>query len=336
LKNFKLLSMKHIFSILLSIFMFCCCTPGQSKKPAAATQTVKQVAPAFNADSAYQYVEQQGSFGPRVPNTPAHVACGDYLTAELKRFGATVVEQKTVLTRFDGLKLKARNIIGSYNPEKTDRILLLSHWDSRPFADNDPDTLNHHTPVMGIDDGASGVGVLLELARMMSAKLPDVGVDILFVDAEDVGAPYFYDGKSSEDDWCLGTQYWALHPHKAGYNAKFGILLDMVGAGNAVFYKEHFSVQYAGSIVDKVWAKAEELGFGQYFRSVQGGYITDDHLSVNRLAKIPCLDIIHFDPQSRQGFPAHWHTADDTMKNISKQTLKAVGQTVAEIVYGEK
>ena len=336
LQNSYLLQMKLIFPLVLSVFLFCCCSAGQSTKPTATTPMAQLLAPDFNADSAYVYIEKQASYGPRVPNTPAHVACGDYLTAQLKRFGATVVEQRTVLTRFDGAKLNARNIIGSYNLEKKSRILLLSHWDSRPFADNDPNPTNHQTPVMGINDGASGVGVLLELARLISIKKPDVGVDILFVDAEDMGAPSSYKGKTSEDDWCLGTQYWAENPHQVGYTAKFGILLDMVGAGNAVFYKDHYTVQYASSIADRVWAKAQSLGFGQYFRNGQGGYITDDHVYVNRMARIPCLDIIHYDPQTPQGFPAHWHTLDDTMKNISKPTLKALGQTVAEVVYGEK
>lgn len=316
--------------------MFCCCTAGHSSKSVKQAAPVVRVAPDFNPDSAYVYVEKQASFGPRVPNTDAHKACASYLSSQLKRFGATVVEQRATLIRFDGVKLNACNIIGSYNPDKTNRILLLSHWDSRPFADNDPNEANRQTPVLGVNDGASGVGVLLELARMLSLKQPTIGVDILFVDAEDVGAPDFYKGKQSEDDWCLGTQYWAKHPHKEGYKAKFGILLDMVGAGNAVFFKDHYSEEYASSIADLVWGKAQELGYGQYFMSGQGGYVTDDHVYVNRLAKIPCIDIIHYDPQSQQGFPTHWHTLDDTMHNIAKPALKAVGQTVAEIVYGEK
>lgn len=328
--------MKQIIAVCLSLFLLSCCTTGQTKKAVSVVQYAEKSAPAFNADSAYSFIEQQAQFGPRVPNTKAHDACGDYLTAMLKRFGATVIEQRAELKRYDGEKLAACNIIGSYNPEKTERILLLSHWDSRPFADNDPNKANHHTPVLGVNDGASGVGVLLELARMISIQKPDIGVDIIFVDAEDVGAPYFYKGEQSEDDWCLGTQYWANHPHKDGYKARFGILLDMVGAGNAVFYKDHYSVEYAASIADKVWAKGQSIGYGQYFMNGQGGYITDDHVYVNRIAKIPCVDIIHYDPQSQQGFPSHWHTLDDTMKNIAKPALKAVGQTVAEVVYGEK
>lgn len=327
--------MKQLFLLSTLILVFYSCNAGNKSNSAKVEPTTRSAAPVFNADSAYSYVEAQSKFGPRVPNTAAHIACGDYLTAQLKKFGATVVEQHTTLNRYDGVAMKIRNIIGSYQPEKENRVLLLSHWDSRPFADNDPDKKNHHTPVLGVNDGASGVGVLLELARLIGEKHPNIGVDILFVDAEDVGAPYFYKGQSSEEDWCLGTQYWAKNPHKLGYKAKYGILLDMVGAGDAVFYKDYYSMQYASGVAEKVWVKGQSLGFGQYFRTGEGGAVTDDHLFVNRLANIPCIDIIHYDPQSQQGFPAHWHTIDDTMKNIQKPTLKAVGQTLVEVLFEE-
>lgn len=328
--------MKKYFYIWLTGLLLISCSLRQKEKTEQATQQVKQVAPAFNADSAYQYVEKQSIFGPRVPNTKAHVACGDYLTAQFKRFGADVIEQKADLISYDNTVLKGRNIIASYNSDKTERILLLAHWDSRPFADNDPNPDNYKKPILGVDDGASGVGVLLELARMMAAQKPSIGVDLLLVDAEDLGAPQFFKGEQKEDDWCLGSQYWAQNPHKPGYRARFGILLDMVGSGDAVFYKDHISMQYASSVADRIWAKGQSLGFGQYFQNGEGGYITDDHVYINKIARIPCVDIIHFKPNSQQGFPAHWHTLDDTMKNISKQTLKAVGQTLAEIIYEEK
>jgi len=325
--------MKHFLYLIIPVYLFLACGSGQTKAKETQAARVVSAAPAFNADSAYFYTEKQSLFGPRVPNTPAHVACGDYLANKLRSFGATVYEQKADLKSYDGTLLKARNIIGEFNPEKSNRILLLSHWDSRPFADNDPDKANHHKAILGVNDGASGVGVLLEIARLISIQKPNVGIDILFVDAEDLGAPYFYKGQTSEDDWCLGSQYWAENPHKAGYKANFGILLDMVGAGDATFYKDQISVKYASAVADKVWAKAQELGYGQYFRSGPGGAITDDHVYINGLANIPCIDIIHYNPQSAQGFPAHWHTLDDTMKNIDKNTLKAVGQTVTEIIF---
>ncbi|MDP4270669.1 MAG: M28 family peptidase [Bacteroidota bacterium] len=325
---------KLIYIGLITISLLSCSS--KPKESSATTEKVKTTAPVFSADSAYAYVEKQSLFGPRLPNTQAHVDCGDYIVSQFKRFGATVTEQKADLTRFDKVVLKSRNIIASYNPDKSDRILILTHWDSRPFADNDPNPANYSKPVDGIDDGASGVGVMLELARMMAKKNPAIGVDLLCVDAEDVGAPQYYQGESSEDDWCLGSQYWAKNPHAPGYTARFGILLDMVGASGAVFYKDNVSLNYASGVADRIWKKGQSLGYGQYFRDGQGGSITDDHVYINKLAKIPCVDIINFDPNSRQGFPAHWHTIDDTMKNISNETLKVVGQTLAEIIYEEK
>lgn len=327
--------MNKLFYIGLTAIVLIACS-SKPKESAVTPAKAPTVAPDFNADSAYAYVEKQSEFGPRIPNTQAHVDCGDYIVSQFKRFGATVIEQKADLIRFDKVVLKSRNIIASYNPDKSDRILILAHWDSRPFADNDPNPENYNKPVDGVNDGASGIGVMIELARMMATKNPAIGIDLLCVDAEDVGAPSFFKGKSSEDDWCLGSQYWAKNPHTPGYSARFGILLDMVGSSDAVFYKDQISMTYASGIADRIWKKGQSLGYGQYFRDGEGGYITDDHVYINKLAKIPCVDIIHFDPNSQQGFPAHWHTLDDTMKNISKQTLKAVGQTVAEIIYEEK
>ncbi len=293
------------------------------------------VSPDFNADSAYYFVEKQVLFGPRVPNSPEHTVCGDYLVSELKRFGAEVTEQKADLKAFDGTVLKARNIIGSFMPEKGERVLLFAHWDTRPFADQD-EPVNHHTPILGANDGASGVGVLLEIARMIQNQSPEVGVDIIFFDAEDYGEPSFLDSRSGGDWWCLGSQYWSKNPHKVGYTARFGILLDMVGAPDAVFSKEYFSQQHAGGIVEKIWDTARTIGYGKYFVDKNGGAITDDHVPVNVNMRIPSVDIIQLDRESSTGFGWYWHTLKDDMDNISKETLKAVGQTIAEVVYIEK
>jgi len=255
---------------------------------------------------------------------------------ELKRHGAEVVEQKANLTAFDGTILKSTNIIGSINPKATTRILLLSHWDSRPWADNDPKPENHKKPVMAANDGASGVGILLEMVRLMSKNQPTVGVDVVFVDAEDYGQPESVSGGGSEDSWCLGTQYWAKNPHVSGYTARYGILLDMVGAPGATFYREQASDYYASSVVNAVWSQAKNLGFGQYFRDEKGGAITDDHIYVNKLLGIPTIDIIHFDPHTASGFGSYWHTTHDTMDNVDKTTLNAVGTTLMHVIYKEK
>lgn len=325
-------------SLLLLAGMLIACgnQQGRQQQESSATNTqvstTRNTVPAFNADSAYAYVDRQVTFGPRVPNTPAHKACGDYLINELKRFGAQLHVQEASLTAFNGTKLEARNIIGIYNPEAKRRILLFAHWDSRPFADQDPDPSNYHTPIDGANDGASGVGVLLEIARLLKDQPTEAGIDIIFFDAEDYGEPAF-DRSYMQNTWCLGSQFWAKNPHVKNYKAEFGILLDMVGDKDASFYKEGFSTQYAAPIVEMIWEKARDLGYGRYFINERSGAITDDHEYVIRGRGIPCVDIIHLDLESHNGFSSHWHTVNDTMENINRETLKAVGQTVLEIIY---
>lgn len=291
--------------------------------------------PAFSSDSAYVYIERQVAFGPRVPNTQAHVACANYLVTTLRSFGATVIEQKVQLQAFNGDLLNANNIIASFKPEEKQRILLFAHWDSRPWSDHDPSRSNFNKPVLGANDGASGVGVLLEIARNIALTSPQLGIDIIFFDAEDYGAPESYRGKA-ENSWCLGSQYWSKNPHVSQYNARFGILLDMVGAKDAGFYKEQISVHYAPSIVENVWKVAQNLGFEKYFVNKPGGAITDDHLYVNQITGIPCIDIIQYNPDSKSGFGDYWHTTKDDMSTIDKNTLLAVGSTLMYVVYIEK
>lgn len=317
----------------------CSCGQRSSNAQPETVTEVKQAtttAPSFNADSAYAYIDRQVAFGYRVPNMPGHKACGDYLAAELKRFGAQVYEQEMTLTAYDGTKLDCRNIIGSFNPEQEKRILLFAHWDTRPYSDEDPNPANHRKPIDGADDGASGVGVLLEIARQIGMKTPNIGIDIAFFDAEDYGVPEFAKEQqgNTSDTWCLGSRFWGRNPHKPGYKAQFGILLDMVGARDAVFYKEYISMRYAARYVDEVWEKARNLGYGKYFINANGGAITDDHEAVIEETGIPCLDIINYDPNTEEGFRAHWHTQNDNMNVIDRDVLKAVGQTVMEIIYG--
>ena len=262
------------------------------------------------------------------------MACGDWLEAELTRLGAQVTAQRVTLRAYDGTVLAARNIVGSYKPEVKKRVLLCAHWDSRPWADADPDPKHHRTPILGANDGASGVGVLLEVARQLQAQPAAIGVDIIFFDAEDYGT-HADDEESTEGiTWCLGSQYWARVPHTANYNARFGILLDMVGGKEARFHREGYSDYFAKHIVDKVWAAAQASGNGQWFPYADGGVITDDHLPINQIARIPCIDIIGHYPET--GFAPTWHTMDDTMENIDPAVLRAVGQTVLQVIYNER
>ncbi len=286
----------------------------------------------FDSDSAYAYVASQLKFGNRIPNTDEHKKTAQWLASELKRHGADVVMQDANVTAYDGKILNAINIIGSYNPENPDRLMLYAHWDSRPFADYEKDKKKQKLPVPGANDGASGVGVLLEIARQLNAVNSDKGVDIIFFDAEDYGTPEFHIGPKNDDTWALGTQYWARRTHKPGYRARYGILLDMVGAKDATFKKEGFSRYYAPTLLDQVWSIAQSLGYGDYFVNDEGGYITDDHYYVNSLKKIPSIDIIDLRNDTDTGFYPYWHTTEDTLDKIDKNTLKAVGETVITFV----
>ena len=284
----------------------------------------------FNADSAYLHLRTQVAFGPRVPGTESHRATADYLASVLAGCGLEVHRQEMTLTAYDGTQLPAVNLIASHNPESERRILLFAHWDTRPVADHDPDPATRHLPIDGADDGASGVSVLLELARLLrDHPLTHIGVDIALFDAEDYGVPQDsdFDG-DREKTWALGTQYWTQHPKPENYKAELGILLDMVGAGGATFYREYYSQESAGRYVTKIWEKARDLGHGKYFRNESGGAVTDDHTFVIRALRIPCVDIINYDPSTDTGFGSYWHTHGDNLENISTETLGAVGATV--------
>lgn len=307
---------------------------GSTTTTTPQTTVVTSKAPTFEADSAYTYVANQVAFGPRVPNSKAHKQCGDYLAAELTRFGAQLYVQEANLKAYDGTLLEARNLIGSYNPEQSKRVLLFAHWDSRPYSDHDPDPANRRKPLDGADDGASGVGVLLEIARQLGQQAPNIGVDILFCDAEDYGTPEFVDDYKP-DTWCLGSQFWAKNPHVKNYKAEFGILLDMVGGKGATFFREYQSKRSAAPILEMVWSKARDLGYGKYFINADGGAITDDHQYVISGRGIPSIDIINYDPDTETGFAPYWHTQKDNMDNIDRETLKAVGQTVLEVIYNQ-
>lgn len=332
---------KHITLICMAVFALCFMSCGNSKKAASATdETVAQaVGPAFNADSAYAFCAAQCDFGPRTMNSEAHDKCGQWIVSKFSSYGMEVTEQKVTLNGYDGTPLRCTNIIASFKPELTTRILLCAHWDSRPWADNDPDSTNWRKPVMAANDGASGVAVMMEVARLLHSHGDslNIGIDFICFDAEDWGTPQWSDVADDAASWAIGANHWAHNPHKEGYEARFGLLLDMVGGQGANFYQEGVSKQYAPAIVDKVWAAARTVGYGSYFPSEDGGMITDDHVPVNDIAKIPTVDIIAYYPDCRQSsFGPTWHTVNDTMDNIDRNTLQAVGQTVVQVLFAEK
>jgi hypothetical protein len=286
---------------------------------------VPQIAvPEFNADSAFQFVKKQVEFGPRVPNTPAHKKCGQWIVAEFKRFGLTVIEQPVQGPYYKGGTLNGVNIIAQYKPELKKRICLAAHWDTRNEAEKD--TKDQNKPIDGADDGGSGVGVLLELARLLSQSSLDIGVDLICFDLEDNG------DNGDNDSWCLGSQHWAKNLHKPGYSPYYAILLDMVGAKNARFYKEGISRDVAPRTVDKIWNLATELGYGEYFIDAPRPRITDDHTFVVRYAGIPMIDIVNM-PYEDKLFGDHHHTHADNLSVIDKNVLKAVGQTMTAVIF---
>jgi hypothetical protein len=300
------------------------------------------VGPAFNADSAYAFTKAQCDFGPRNMNSRGHDLCGEWIVNKFREYGCKVTTQRVNLTGYDGTTLRSCNIMASINPEATTRILLCAHWDSRPWADNDPDQSNWKKPIIAANDAASGVAVMLELARIINngkaekALRPQLGVDFVCFDAEDWGTPQWADVPDDADSWALGAQYWSKNLPQ-GYEARYGILLDMVGGVGAQFFQEGISLQYAPEIVKKVWRSAREVGFGSYFPKRMGGMVTDDHVPVNRYAKIPTIDIIPFYPDCKQsGFGPTWHTLADNMENIDRNTLRAVGQTLVQVIYKEQ
>lgn len=323
---------KYIFlSFLIVATLFSSC-----KSNKQVEEVLNPVGPAFIADSAMAYCQAQCDFGPRTMNSKAHDLCEEWIINKFKGFGLEVETQKADLTGWDGTKLHSTNIIAHFNPQAERRILICAHWDSRPWADNDPDSTNWHKPVLAANDGASGVGVMLEVARLLQNDTTlAIGVDLVCFDAEDYGTPQWAEkNEDSENTWALGAQYWAKNLPE-NYKPQFGILLDMVGGQGAKIYQEQNSIRYAASIVDKVWSAARHAGFSSVFANEVGGGVTDDHVPVNE-AGIPTVDIIPFYPDCRQSsFGPTWHTINDDMEHLDINTLKAVGQTLIQVIYSE-
>ncbi|HEX5172495.1 MAG TPA: M28 family peptidase [Cyclobacteriaceae bacterium] len=330
--------MRVSFWLVSSLFVFFSCKEKESGKAAnsEAEPDVHIEVPTFRDDSAHQFVKKQVDFGPRIPGTQAHKAAGDYLIKKMESLGATVFVQEFDQKTFDGASVRLRNIIASFFPEKSKRILLAAHWDTRPFADKDKSQPN--ALFDGANDGASGVAVLLEIARVTSHSTPPgVGIDIIFFDGEDWGEGEYERTRLPSDLeswWCLGSQYWAKHKHKPNYSAYYGILLDMVGAKGSQFYRESLSLSYAPRVVEKVWNTAERLGYSHIFVKRNQGEVTDDHKFVTEIGKIPMIDIVNYDPASGS-FGSFHHTTADNIDLISKEVLQAVGATIINVIYYE-
>lgn len=333
---------KVIYTLCLAVFL---CGCGTTKKQVEQQPLVNIQ---FNADSAYQFCAAQCDFGPRTMNSEAHERCAQWISQKFQQYGYTVELQKADLKGYDGTILKSTNIIASSQPSTPNsqlpKVLICAHWDSRPWADNDPDSANWRKPVMAANDGASGVAVMLELARLIQQHDSlNVAVDFICFDAEDWGIPQWDETGDGTDSWALGAQYWAkkyqeksLHSQPSTLNYQYAILLDMVGGQGAKFYQEGYSKQKAGRIVEKIWRAAHAAGYGSTFPMQESGFVTDDHVPVNDIANIPCVDIINHYPDCPQSsFGPTWHTVNDDMQHIDKNTLQAVGQTLLQVLYNE-
>ncbi|MBD3615612.1 MAG: M28 family peptidase [Gracilimonas sp.] len=309
------------------IFLWGCSDSG---KPGLKFSEQGREVPAFNADSAYQFVQRQVDFGPRVPNSEAHRKAMAYFEDKFRVYAGSnaVFTQKFTAEGYDET-LDLGNVIAAFNLSSPDRIMISAHWDSRPRADMDSDSTRKDEAILGADDGGSGVAVLLELARMFKENPPPIGVDIVLFDGEDYGK------SGNLDLYFLGSRYWAKNPPVPGYSPRFGILLDMVGAKGARFPKEQYSVRFAPNLVDEVWNIASEKGYKNYFLDEKGAAVSDDHVIVNEQAGIPIINIINHSRTGRGNtdFAPYWHTHDDNMEIISKKTLQAVGDVMAELIY---
>jgi Zn-dependent M28 family amino/carboxypeptidase len=284
-----------------------------------------KVIPQFDEQRAFNYLEEQCAFGPRNPGSESAKQCLNYLETELKKFADKVVKQP--FQHYDKRNKKTlfmTNLIASFNSNQSQRIFLAAHWDTRPMADRDPDPLKRNTPILGANDGASGVAVLLAIARNLFENQPDIGVDIIFFDGEDFGE------EGNLDEYFLGSKFFAKHA--VNYKPRFGILVDMIGDAQLNIPIEGFSQEYLPFVVEKVWSTAESLG-ETAFENRLGSYINDDHKMLIEKG-IPCIDIIDF------AFPdeshRYWHTLEDTPDKCSPESLGSVGRVLLNVIYNEQ
>lgn len=316
------------------IFLLCvlsiCFTSCKEEKPQSIPKA-KLVVPKFNADSAYAYIEKQLSFGPRAPGSEGQIQCRDWFVQKLESLGAKVIVQEFKGKIYSGEEKTGYNIIAQIKPKLKNRVLLAAHWDTRLVADKDESRKNE--PIMGADDGASGVAALIEIARLLQeTPMKNLGIDIILFDLEDQGA--LHNTKEETNTWTLGSVHWSKNVVPKGYKANFGILLDMIAAKGARFGREGYSMLYAKTYMDKVWTLAQRMGKGHLFQDYDSGGIQDDHVAVNKMG-IPMIDIINRPMELAHGFGHYHHTHKDDIDIISKQNLKDVGQVVTTAIYRE-
>jgi len=316
-----------LFGLALGVLISSCKSDPQPSTQ-IAEETTNLRAPVFVADSAFANIERQLAFGYRVPGTKAHKEMQMWAIDKFKSLGAKVIVQDFKADFLGETKVPCANIMAQFYPERTKRILLAAHYDSRKIAEKDNE--RKEEPIPGADDGGSGVGVLLEIARLISKDALGIGVDMILFDAEDQG-----DSGGSETTWAIGSQYWSKNLTPTGYNPRYGILLDMVGSEKATFGKEENSKVINPQLQDKIWTLAKNMGYSDFFRDESYGAVYDDHIPVFQNARIRMVDIINQDPTDRSSFGHYHHTHKDDLSVISKRTLQVVGQVVLAVLYNE-
>ena len=293
---------------------------------------------AFNGDSALAYVKPQLAFGPRVPGTAAHEKEAAWIIAQMRKRTDSIIVQRWTQTTANGTKLQLENIIARFNPSATQRVLYLTHWDTRPVADQDPNLGARASSFPGANDGASGVGMFIALGDVFKKTPPSVGVDLLFDDGEDWGG-FDPDSSGNYPDALFGAQYFANHLPSPDYKPLYGVLFDMIGDKDLQIYEEGNSVQNAPEVVSKVWQTAADLGYSKYFINQVGMNVTDDHIPLQQkgLRVIDVLDIQYgplrpgFGPDSLP-IPNYHHTTQDTFDKLSAHSLQVVGDVAVTLV----
>jgi glutaminyl-peptide cyclotransferase len=302
--------------VKLSAFVACALLSVAGCQRAIRPQT------SFDGQAALGYAKTQVAFGPRVPGTPAAQRCGDWIIAQMRQRADTVIVQSWTHTTVGGTVLPLRNIFARFRPTATDRVLYVTHWDTRPISDEARDTTQRHIPIPGANDGASGVGLFLALGDVLKKTPPSVGVDLLFVDGEDYG------DFPKMQDVLIGSTYFAAHLPSPAYHPLYGVLWDMIGDRDLDIYQEVNSVRDAPEVVQRVWSEAADLGFQRYFIPQTKYTVTDDHLPLIR-AGLRVIDVIDLD------YPPH-HTPEDTIDKISAESLQIVGDVATALVQGQQ
>lgn len=316
-----------ILAIILSVFLLSCSK--EKEKPYKPLYEIDPYAkmPEFDAGFAYKQIEKQVAFGPRNPGSKGHMEALNFLYDELSKYADEIVMQQFSYQGYGNDRLHLTNIIAKFNPGKKHRIILCAHWDTRPRAEQDKDPSQQNIPILGANDGGSGVGILLELARLLKANQISYGIDLILFDGEDYGKP------NDLENYSLGAKYFASNL-PGDYQPAFAILLDMVGDKDANLPIEGNSRLYAPDVENMIWSLAEQVGADK-FVNTEGQAIYDDHIALNE-AGIRTVDIIDLGligantPVERRNY---WHTQKDTMKNIGKDTLKQVGDVMAKLIW---